>query len=141
MPVMTPRRFHEYTGPCGEHRRQSSARSGRSEAGAGRQVRDASAARPTGTTRGSARLQHVAKGALSDQCVARLAAHDERLDVVPAVAVGRLRHANLEFCEELVEQTGGTRFALECEGPGESRPSPCRAHPDIVPRATLSRIL
>src|SRR3954452_11313013 len=131
MPSVTPRRFREHARPCGEHRRQSSSRSGSSKAGAGRPIRNAPAARPTGTRRASARLQHVAAYPNSDQRVARLAADDERLDVVPAIAVGRLRDAKLEFSEELGEQTGGS-LALEREGTGEQRPAPCRDAHDVV---------
>ena len=50
----------------------------------------------------------------------RLAADDEGLDVVPAVAVGGFRDALLEFSEEVGEEAGSACLALAREGTEEA---------------------
>ena len=64
----------------------------------------------------------------------RLPADDERLDVVPAVAVGGSRDALLELSEEVGQETGGAVLALTREGAEEERPAPCGHAPHIAPR-------
>ena len=54
---------------------------------------------------------------------ALLAADDECLDVVPAVAIGGIRDALLERLEELGEETGGAVLALERERAVQERPA------------------
>ena len=53
-----------------------------------------------------------------------LPADDEGLDVVPAVAVGRIRDALLEFRKEISEESGRAVLALAREGLEEERPAP-----------------
>ena len=52
--------------------------------------------------------------------VARFPADDEGLDVVPAIAVGGLRDALLEFSEEVGEEAGSACLALAREGTEEA---------------------
>src|SRR5918995_6235814 len=63
-----------------------------------------------------------------------LPADDEGLDVVPAVAVGDIRDALLEFCEKVGEETGGAVLALTREGAEQERAAPCGHAPHVVPR-------
>src|ERR671910_1914573 len=63
-----------------------------------------------------------------------LPADDEGLDVVPAVAVGDIRDALLEFCEKVGEETVGAVLALAREGAEEERAAPCGHAPHVVPR-------
>src|SRR6185437_7022587 len=64
----------------------------------------------------------------------RLAADDEGLDVVPAVAVGGLRDALLERAKEVGEQTSGAVLALARERASHERLAPGKHALHVVPR-------